>query len=130
MSAALGLVAKTELMDQAKLDAQKFIEEEKKKIAEPGYVYDELALKQRAGQFVVDALMELFQQAPEELAKLMTEICRPNKPNEQTPKEFTSRDFWEQQATISEIQMVLSHFIDLIDIGPLLKNVGRLKGIM
>lgn len=118
------------MLDKAKLDAQQFIKDETTKVNEPGYVYDELALKQRASQFVVDALMELFKQAPEELAKLMAEICRPNKPGELTPKEFTSREFWEQQATISEIAMVLSHFIDLIDIGPLLKNVGRLKGIM
>lgn len=130
VSAAFALLAKTEIMDAAKVAGQKLVKDKLAAVDGDATKLDIEEIKAATSKYLIDAVMTIFAEAPAELAKLMAEICRANDKSVPAKDVFKSTEFWAEQATISEIQVVLSTFIDLIDIGPLLKNVQKLKGVL
>lgn len=130
VSAAFALLAKTEIMDAAKVAGQKLIKDKLAAVDGDASKLDVEGIKAETSKYLIDAVMAMFTEAPAELANLMAEICRANDKSVPVKDVFKSTAFWAEQATISEIQVVLSTFIDLIDIGPLLKNVQKLKGVL
>lgn len=130
VSAAFALLAKTEIMDAAKVAGQKLVKDKLAAVDGDASKLDVEEIKAATSKYLIDAVMTMFAEAPTELANLMAEICRANDKSVPVKDVFKSVEFWAEQATISEIQVVLSTFIDLIDIGPLLKNVQKLKGVL
>lgn len=130
VAAAFALLAKTEIIDAAKAAGAQLVKDKLAAVDGDVSKLDIDGIKAETSKYIIDAVMKMFTEAPAELAKLMAVICRPNDKTAKTPEKFASAEFWAEEATISEIQVVLSTFIDLIDIGPLLKNVQKLKGVL
>lgn len=129
MLAAFDLLKKTENIDKAKAIGLKLYQEKLAAAEGDATKIDLDELKREASNIILDSVMELFVIAPPELAKLMGIICKPNGKGASVPEPFGSADFWVEEATVSEAVAVISTFIALIDIAPLLKNVRALKGI-
>lgn len=72
-------------------------------------------------------VLEFCKEFADKLVDLLSIICTSNN-GAAAPDPFRLIEFWKEQVTVSEIVALLGEFIDMIDIGELLKNVRRLKG--
>lgn len=130
MLKALALANEAQRIDVIKDTASTFADNALKEAGGDATKIDVDALKAKANEFIASTIVDFMASAGPAFATLLAEICRPNKKGSEIPTPFDSKDFWLEEATISEAATVMQTFVQLIDVSKLLKNVFALKGIV